>query len=64
MTCFSKSPVQRIVLELKIKRGDLNTIIEKGHLIIFDRTKEKTWDERIWYKPYQYEGHPIMVWGM
>ena len=40
MTCFSKSPVQRIVLELKIKRGDLNTIIEKGHLIIFDRTKE------------------------
>ncbi|MBQ3629714.1 MAG: ATP-binding protein [Prevotella sp.] len=74
-------PVQRIVLELKIKRGDLDTIIEKGlqqtweymdtvgavdegHLIIFDRTKEKSWDERIWHKPYQYEGHPIMVWGM
>ena len=74
-------PVQRIVLELKIKRGDLDKVIEKGleqtagymdtvgsvdegHLIIFDRTQEKTWDERIWHKPYEYGGRTIMVWGM
>ena len=74
-------PVQRIVLELKIKRGDLDKLIEKGlqqtaeyidlcgsvdegHLIIFDRTNEKTWDERIWHRPYDYQGHAIMVWGM
>ncbi|MBR1448436.1 MAG: ATP-binding protein [Prevotella sp.] len=74
-------PIQRIVLELKIKRGSLDAVIEKGleqtweymdaagsvdegHLIIFDRTKEKSWEERIWHRPYQHNGHPIMVWGM
>ena len=74
-------PVQRVVLELKIKRGDLDKVIEKGleqtfdymdkvgsvdegHLIIFDRTQEKSWDERIWHKPYKYGGQTIMVWGM
>ena len=74
-------PVQRVVLELKLKRGDLNTVIEKGleqtwqymdtvgsvdegHLIIFDRTQEKSWEERIWHRQCEYEGHPIMVWGM
>ncbi|MBO4744913.1 MAG: ATP-binding protein [Bacteroidales bacterium] len=74
-------PVQRVVLELKIKRGDLDKVIQKGleqtvgymdtvgsvdegHLIIFDRTQEKTWDERIWHKPYEYEGRTIVVWGM
>ena len=74
-------PVQRIVLELKIRRGDLETVIQKGleqtaeymdlvgsvdegHLIIFDRTQEKTWDERIWHKTCQHAGRTIMVWGM
>ena len=74
-------PIQRIVLELKIKRGDLDKVIEEGliqtsdymdlcgsvdegHLIIFDRTEKKTWDERIWHKPYEHGGHTIMVWGM
>lgn len=74
-------PVQRIVLELKIKRGALETIIDdglrqtfeymdtvgsvdEGHLIIFDRSKDKTWEERIWHKPYQYRGRTITVWGM
>lgn len=74
-------PVQRIVLELKLKRGELNQLIDKGleqtwqymnavgsvdegHLIIFDRTQEKSWDERIWHRPCEYNGHKIMVWGM
>ena len=74
-------PVQRVVLELKIKRGDLDKVIEKGleqtvgymdtvgsvdegHLIIFDRTQEKTWEERIWHKPYEISERTIMVWGM
>ena len=73
--------VQRVVLELKIKRGDLEKVISKGleqtadymdlvgsvdegHLIIFDRTQETTWDERIWHKPYEYGGRTIVVWGM
>ena len=74
-------PVQRVVLELKLKRGILDKVIEEGlkqtadymdlagsvdegHLIIFDRTQEKTWDERIWHKPYEHDGRTIMVWGM
>jgi len=76
-------PVQRIVLELKIKRqrDSLDTLIEKGlqqtweymdtagsvdegHLIIFDRSQELPWEERIWHRQSDYQGHPIMVWGM
>ena len=74
-------PVQRIVLELKIRRGDIDKVIEEGlrqtsdymdicgsvdegHFIMFDRTQEKSWDERIWHKPYEYQGRRIMVWGM
>lgn len=74
-------PVQRIVLELKIKRGALEKVInegliqtveyidrvgsvDEGHFIIFDRSKTKTWEERIWHKSYEYQGRQIMVWGM
>ncbi|MBR1682949.1 MAG: AAA-like domain-containing protein [Bacteroidaceae bacterium] len=74
-------PVQRVVLELKIKREALETVIEKGlqqtaeymdlvgavdegHLIIFDRSNEKTWEERIWHRSYDYQGRTIVVWGM
>jgi hypothetical protein len=74
-------PVQRIVLELKLKRGDLDTVIaqglrqtadymnlvgsvDEGHLVIFDRTQEKTWDERIWHRPCEHAGRTITVWGM
>jgi hypothetical protein len=74
-------PVQRVVLELKIKRGGLDKVIEKGleqtaeymdivgsvdegHLIIFDRSQEISWDERIWHKSYEHAGRSIMVWGM
>ena len=74
-------PVQRIVLELKIKRYSRERTIEEGlqqtadymdsvgsvdegHLIIFDRSKEKTWDERIWHKPFEHNGRKIVVCGM
>jgi hypothetical protein len=74
-------PVQRVVLELKLRRGDLDKVIEQGlqqtadymdlmgsvdegHLIIFDRTQEKTWDERIWHRHYEHAGRSITVWGM
>ena len=74
-------PVQRVVMELKIKYNSLEKTIDdgirqtyeymdrvgtvdEGHLIIFDRSQALTWDERIWHRPYEYEGHTIMVWGM
>ena len=74
-------PIQRIVLELKIKRGSLDKVIadglrqtcdymdnvgsvDEGHLIIFDRSKEKTWEQRIWHQSYEYNSRVIIVWGM
>ena len=74
-------PVQRVVMELKLRRNSLEKTIgdglqqtceymdragsvDEGHLIIFDRTQTLSWEERIWHKPYDYEGRTIMVWGM
>ena len=74
-------PVQRVVLELKILRGNLEATIEKGleqtaaymdivgsvdegHFIVFDRSGDKTWDERIWHESRQWQGRAITVWGM
>ena len=74
-------PIQRVVLELKILRGDLEKAIGKGleqtadymdtvgtvdegHLIIFDRSGSKSWDERIWHDKRQHDGRTITVWGM
>lgn len=59
-------------LEAVIKKGLLQTTeymdlvgsVDEGHLIIFDRSQTKTWDERIWHRPYVYAGRSIMVWGM
>ena len=74
-------PIQRIVLELKIKKYSLERTIDEGlrqtsdymdkvgtvdegHLIIFDRSKTKTWEERIWHQTREFQGRDIMVWGM
>ena len=38
--------------------------VDEGHLIIFDRSKDKTWEERIWHRQAEYNDRPIMVWGM
>ena len=43
---------------------DLCGSVDEGHLIVFDRSQTKTWDERIWHRLAEYEGRPIMVWGM
>ena len=74
-------PIQRVVLELKLLRGELEKTIEsgldqtsaymdlvgsvdEGHLIIFDRKGDKTWDERIWHEQRECQGRTITVWGM
>ena len=38
--------------------------VDEGHLIIFDRSQSKSWEERIRHRPYQQGSHTIMVWGM
>jgi len=72
-------PIQRIVIELKLLRGPLETVIAKGlqqtadyvqrvgadeaHLVIFDRDSDKSWEEKIWRRQEQHGGGTISVWG-
>ena len=71
-------PIQRIVIELKIQRGDLQKLIEEGkqqtrdyadgcgaeesHLVIFNRNSEVSWEDRLWYRPSESKGEPHL-WG-
>jgi hypothetical protein len=66
-------PVQRVVIEIKIRRGNLDTQIEEAkkqviiyadkvkaddaHIIIFDRSKDAQWEQKIWSRVenYNYE---------
>lgn len=72
------NPRQRIVIELKILRGP-QTLPEglsqtagymdtcnptEGHLIIFDRSTNKSWDEKIYQKVELLDGKTIHVWGL
>ena len=70
--------MQRIVIELKIQRGDLDKLLQEGkqqtldyadgcgaeesHLIVFNRDSEISWQEKIWYQPPEAEGEPHL-WG-
>lgn len=38
--------------------------VEARHLVIFDRTPGKTWEEKIFRRVVEYQGTPIRVWGM
>ena len=71
---------QRVAIELKVSQGDVERTIaaglpqtweymdkcgaEAGHLVIFDRTPGKTWEEKIFRRVVEYQGAPIRVWGM
>jgi DNA polymerase III delta prime subunit len=72
--------VQRGVIELKLLHHSLERTLAEGleqtwryadtnaaeeaHLIIFDRTPDKAWDEKIWQRMEAFNGRPITVWGM
>ena len=71
--------MQKIVLELKLLRKTLDKTIEQGmmqtaeyldrtgtaegHLMIFDRTPGKTWDEKIFCQEREHAGHRMTIWG-
>jgi AAA-like domain len=72
--------VQKVVLELKIRRGLLEPVQEKGlaqtwfyldrsqadegHLLIFDRDPGRSWEEKIFKKREMHNGVVITVWGL
>ena len=75
-----KAGVQNVVIELKIKYGSLERTINKGvgqiveymdrcgaqdgHLVIFDRNDNLSWEEKIFQKQKTFQGYTINVWGM
>ena len=66
-------------IELKLLHGTLEQTLDAGlaqtwdyadrcaadeaHLVIFDRSKDKPWGEKIWRREENYRGMPISVWG-
>ena len=70
---------QRFVIECKILRGNLETLIGKGlaqtaeymdrvaadegHLVLFDRDK-KLWKDKVFRRSETFNGAPIEIWGM
>lgn len=72
--------VQKEVLELKILRKNLDKTISEGmeqisqymdrcgvdhgHLVIFDRSENKGWKEKIFYRERAYKKNKILIWGM
>ena len=69
---------QRIVIELKLMRGDktlpqglkqtdwyMDTMhATEGHLVIFDTDKNKSWEEKIYQRDETVGNKVIHVWGM
>jgi len=72
--------VQKTVIELKILYKSLEKTIEAGleqtwqymdrcgaaagHLVIFDRSENKSWDDKIFYREETFKSQSIGVWGM
>jgi hypothetical protein len=71
---------QRIVMELKLARGKTETELKtglaqtaeymdrcgaiEGHLIIFDRSEDRTCEEKIYHRTESHNEYNIDVWGM
>ena len=71
---------RRFVVECKVRRDGLEGTIregveqtrgymdrcgaESGHLIVFDRSEDRTWEEKIFRRGPAADGAPVTVWGM
>ena len=71
---------QKVVIECKVlHRGLEQTLREgleqtraymdrcataEGHLVLFDRTEGKSWDDKVYYREETEGGAPVAVWGM
>ncbi|MCY4188679.1 MAG: hypothetical protein OXD30_09365 [Bryobacterales bacterium] len=70
---------QRVVIECKLLHGSLEATLqagisqtraymeragaEEGHLVIFDRSKGASWDQKTYRREEQSNGKRITVWG-
>ena len=72
--------VQRVVLELKIGSANTPALLsrgleqtaeymdkcgaDEGHLVCFDRSADKSWDEKIFTRIENHQTSAIHIWGM
>ena len=72
--------VQKTVIEMKVLYRSLERTVSEGlaqtwaymdrcgtgegHLVIFDRTEDKPWEEKLFRRSETYQRTPITVWGM
>jgi len=72
--------VQKAVIELKLLHKSLDQTLatglaqtweyldrcgaEQGHLVIFDRTPDKSWEDKLFQRDETVQGKTITVWGM
>ena len=75
-----RGAVRKTVIECKLLRGSLDRTLREGlgqtraymdrctaaagHLVIFDRTPDRSWDDRIFRLTETAGGPPVTVWGM
>lgn len=80
VTWYKTTGVQEIVLELKIQYGNLETTIneglkqiyaymdkcgtKEGFLLVFNRSLDTSWDEKIFQRDTVYNGVNIKIYGM
>ena len=79
-TAAPESAADRHVVECKVLHKSLERTIDEGltqtaaymdrcgtqagHLVVFDRSEAKPWDEKIFRREASRDGRPITVWGM
>jgi hypothetical protein len=72
--------MQQVVIELKVLHQSLEQTVaagleqtwaymdrcnaSEGHLVVFDRTPGKAWEEKLFHRQETLRGHPITLWGM
>ena len=71
--------LRKTVIECKLLRGSLDRTLRDGlgqtraymercaaadHLVIFDRTPRRSWDDKIFRRTESAGGPPVAVWGM
>jgi hypothetical protein len=77
---YNSDKKQIIIVELKIRRGSLETVLrqgveqvvtymdrckaEEGYLVVFDKTPGWSWEEKVFRDIVEVDGRAIPVWGM